>query len=211
VSAFDPKTVNDYLLSYAAADATSEDAGSLPHDLFCKFAGFGGQGILTLGLFLSQVAMRAGYQVTWIPSYGPEMRGGTANCQVNISRGRIGTPLVDNPNLLVVMNQPSLDAFEKTVVDGGTILVDTSIVEGRPDGERLHTVLLPASEMADEVGTPKVANVVMLGAMCASTDAFPPAFVEQSLHDIVKKKTLLEMNLQAFQKGYTYVKEGASD
>ncbi|MFH1841690.1 MAG: 2-oxoacid:acceptor oxidoreductase family protein, partial [bacterium] len=180
VKPFELDAVNTYLQRFAAEPGKG-DPGKLPGDLHTKFAGFGGQGILTLGLFVSQIAMRAGHQVTWIPSYGPEMRGGTANCAVNISEGRIGTPLVDNPNVLVVMNQPSLDAFEKTVVDGGTILVDTSIVERRPDGDRLNVVLLPASEIADEVGTPKVANVVMLGALCAATDAFEPAFVEATL------------------------------
>jgi 2-oxoisovalerate ferredoxin oxidoreductase beta subunit len=205
VEPYDPAAVNKYLQSFAVADVTGEGAGELPGDLHCKFAGFGGQGILTLGFFLSQIGMRAGYQVTWIPSYGPEMRGGTANCQVNVSRSRIGTPLVDQPNVLVVMNQPSLDAFEKTVVDGGTIIVDTSIVEGRPDGNRLKSVLLPASEMADDVGTAKVANVVMLGALCAATGAFRPAFVEQTLKAVVKKKNLVELNLQAFQMGYEHV------
>ena len=209
VDAFAPAAVNKYLQSFAAT-AASGDSGKLLGDLHCKLAGFGGQGILTLGLFLSQVGMRAGYKVTWIPSYGPEMRGGTANCQVNVSEGRIGTPLVDTPNLLVVMNQPSLDAFEKTVVDGGTILVDTSIVEGRPDDRRLQVHLLPASEMADEVGTPKVANVVMLGALCAATGAFPLEFVEQTLRAVVKKKSLVEMNIQALRKGYAYVKDGDS-
>jgi 2-oxoisovalerate ferredoxin oxidoreductase beta subunit len=210
VEPYDPVAVNKYLQSFAAADAAREEAGELPGELHCKFAGFGGQGILTLGFFLSQIGMRAGYQVTWIPSYGPEMRGGTANCQVNVSRGRIGTPLVDEPNVLVVMNQPSLDAFEKTVVDGGTIIVDTSIVEGRPDGNRLRSVLLPASEMADDVGTAKVANVVMLGALCAATGAFTPPFVEQTLKAVVKKKNLVELNLQAFHLGYEHAQGGAA-
>ncbi len=208
VAPYVPAEVEKYLLQYAAPEGAGEDAGPLPYELNCKFAGFGGQGILTLGLFLSQIGMAAGHKVTWIPSYGPEMRGGTANCQVNVSTGRIGSPLVDRPNVLVVMNQPSLDAFEKTVVDGGLILVDTSIVEGRPDAGRLRTVLLPASEIADEVGTPKVANVVMLGALCAATEAFRPAFVEHTLKTVVKKKNLVEMNLQAFRRGYEHVRNG---
>jgi 2-oxoisovalerate ferredoxin oxidoreductase beta subunit len=209
VKPFVPAEVNQYLQGYAAEEANTA-AGQLPYDLQCKFAGFGGQGILTLGLFLAQVGMRAGYQVTWIPSYGPEMRGGTANCAVNVSEGRIGTPLVDRPNVLVVMNQPSLEKFESAVVDGGTIIVDTSIVEGRPDGERLRAILLPASEIADRVGTPKVANVVILGALVAATDAFPPEFVEQTLRAVVKKRNLVEMNLQAFREGYQQARSGAA-
>jgi len=205
---FDPEKVSTYLGRMAASFGDSEPV-ELPADLMCKFAGFGGQGILTLGLFLSQIAMRAGHQVSWFPAYGPEMRGGTANCSVNISAQRIGSPLVDRPNVLVVMNQPSLDLFEPDVVDGGLILVDTTIVEGRPDTERLRSVLIPASDMADAVGTPKVANVVMLGAIVAATEAFPPEFVEATLRQIIKKKNLVEMNMEAFRKGYTFVKDGA--
>ncbi len=206
VKAYDTGEVTQYLEGFKSAMGDEIFELDLPHDLHCKFAGFGGQGILTLGLFLSQVGMRAGHKVSWFPAYGPEMRGGTANCSVNLSGDRIGTPLVDHPNVLVVMNQPSLDAFEKDVVDGGVILVDTTIVEGRPDGERLRAICLPASDMADEVGTPKVANVVMLGALVAATDAFPPEFVEATLQSVVKRKNLIEMNLQAFRKGYEFVR-----
>ncbi len=205
---FDPEKVSTYLGRMAASFGDSEPV-ELPADLMCKFAGFGGQGILTLGLFLSQIAMRAGHQVSWFPAYGPEMRGGTANCSVNISAQRIGSPLVDRPNVLVVMNQPSLDLFEPDVVDGGLTLVDTTIVEGRPDTERLRSVLIPASDMADAVGTPKVANVVMLGAIVAATEAFPPEFVEATLRQIIKKKNLVEMNMEAVRKGYTFVMDGA--
>ena len=167
-----------------------------------------GQGILSLGLFLSQIGMRAGHQVSWFPAYGPEMRGGTANCSVNISQDRIGSPLVDHPNVLVVMNQPSLDAFEASVPDGGTIVVDTTIVEGRPDAKRLNAVLIPASDIADQVGTAKVANVVVLGALVAATDAFPPEFCESTLRAVIKKQSLVDMNMEAFRRGYDFVKNG---
>ena len=204
---FDIDKVNPYLqrMKSAAGEVQPMD---LTQDLKCKFAGFGGQGILTLGLFLSQIGMKAGHQVSWFPAYGPEMRGGTANCSVNVSRDRIGTPLVDHPNVLVVMNQPSLDAFEKDVVDGGTIIVDTTIVEGKADSKRLNVVELPASDIADEVGTPKVANVVVLGALIAATDAFPPEFAEATLRLIIKKKNLIDMNIEAFRRGYAHVKNG---
>ncbi len=208
VRSFEIGEVNRYLSGFASAVGNEEETHALPFDLHCKFAGFGGQGILTLGLFLSQVGMRAGHNVSWIPSYGPEMRGGTANCSVNVSRKRIGTPLVDQPNVLVVMNQPSLDAFEKTVIDGGIIIVDSSIVESKPDGKRLKAVILPASEIADEVGTPKIANVVVLGALVAVTNAFPRDFVETTLRAVIKKRNLIEMNLLAFRQGYEFVKNG---
>jgi len=204
---FEPSKVNAYLdrMKSPFDDADPKD---LTQDLNCKFAGFGGQGILTLGLFLSQVGMRAGHQVSWFPAYGPEMRGGTANCSVNVSRNRIGSPLVDRPNLLVVMNQPSLDLFEKDVIDGGTIIVDTTIVEGSADADRLNVVALPASDMADEVGTTKVANVVILGAVVAATGAYEPEFVETTLRAVIKKQSLIDMNMKAFRRGYDFVKNG---
>ena len=177
----------------------------LPMDLQCKFAGFGGQGILTLGLFLAQVGMKAGHQVSWFPAYGPEMRGGTANCSVNICKDRIGAPTVEHPNVLVAMNQPSLEMFEQDVADGGWIFVDSGICTSEPDRERLKVTMIPAAEIADKVGTPKVANVVMLGAICAATEIFPRDYVKDTLKVIVKKKDLLEMNLQAFDAGWDFV------
>ena len=159
-------------------------------------------------MFLSQIGMRAGQEVSWFPAYGPEMRGGTANCSVNVSGKRIGTPLVDHPNVLVVMNQPSLDAFEHEVIDGGTIIVDTTVVEGRPDGDRLNAVLIPASDIADEVGTPKVANVVILGALAAATGSFSLEFCQDTLRKVIKKKSLVDMNMEAFRRGYEHVKNG---
>jgi 2-oxoisovalerate ferredoxin oxidoreductase beta subunit len=203
---FEPAKVTAYLDRMKSAVGDIEPT-VLPRDLNCKFAGFGGQGILTLGLFLSQIGMRGGHHVSWFPAYGPEMRGGTANCSVNLSSARIGTPLVDHPNVLVVMNQPSLDAFEKDVVDGGTIIVDSTIVEKSPDTRRLNVVMIPASDIADEVGTPKVANVVILGALVAATDAFTAEFCESTLRAVIKKKSLIDMNMEAFSRGYDFVKK----
>jgi 2-oxoisovalerate ferredoxin oxidoreductase beta subunit len=178
----------------------------LPLDLNCKFAGFGGQGILTLGLFLAQIGMKAGHQVSWFPAYGPEMRGGTANCSVNICKDRIGAPTVEHPNVLIAMNQPSVDMFEGEVVDGGWIFVDSGICTSEPDKQRLEVTMIPATEMADAVGTPKVANVVMLGALCAATGIFAADYVKDTLKVVVKKKELLDMNLKAFDAGWEFVK-----
>jgi 2-oxoisovalerate ferredoxin oxidoreductase beta subunit len=183
------------------------DPVSLPFDLKCRFAGFGGQGILTLGLFLAQVGMKAGHEVSWFPAYGPEMRGGTANCSVNICKGRIGAPTVEHPNVMVVMNQPSLESFEDRVVDGGWLFVDSGICTGKPDRKRLKVYELPATEMADKVGTPKVANVVMLGAICAATGIFGDRYVKDTLKVIVKRKDLLDVNLKAFDAGWQFVKQ----
>jgi len=203
---FDTAKVADYLGYDPKGSGQDRAPAKLEKDLNCKFAGFGGQGILSMGLFLSQIGMRGGLQVSWIPSYGPEMRGGTANCSVNISEQRIGTPLVERPNVMVVMNQPSLDAFESEVADGGLLIVDTSIIEGKPDSDRLNTVMIPATNIADEVGTPKVANVVILGAMVAATGAFTLELVEETLREVIKKKNLVDMNIEALHRGYDFVK-----
>ena len=154
---------------------------------------------------LGYCAMIENKEVSWMPSYGPEMRGGTANCSVNLSERRTGSPLVDKPNLLVVMNQPSLKAFAGDVVQGGNVIVDTSIIEKCPEYPGRRVVRIPATGIADEVGTPKVANVVLLGAICAATGAFPQAFVEQSLRETVKKKDLVDLNLAALRRGYEHV------
>ena len=203
---FEPKKVSEYFGYQPEAAEAEAPAAKLDKDLNCKFAGFGGQGILSMGLFLSQIGMRGGQQVSWIPSYGPEMRGGTANCSVNISPNRIGTPLVEKPNVLVVMNQPSLEAFQDDVVDGGLIVVDTSIIEAKPDTDRLNAIMIPATKIADEVGTPKVANVVILGALTAATGAFDLELVEATLREVIKKKNLVDMNMEALHRGYDFVK-----
>ncbi|NCQ34901.1 2-ketoisovalerate ferredoxin oxidoreductase [bacterium] len=202
---FDTGQVNEYL-DRLKTSMTEGEPIVLKENLHCKFAGFGGQGILTLGLFLSQIGMRAGQQVSWFPAYGPEMRGGTANCSVNLSNARIGSPLVDKPNVLVVMNQPSLDAFEHAVPDGGLIIADSTIVASQPDSKRLRVVMIPASKIADEVGTPKIANVVVLGALAAATGAFSPEYCMETLRSVIKKKNLIEMNMEAFRRGYDFVK-----
>ncbi len=204
VEPFDPAKRDAYLGADAETTAPAETI-TLDEPLRCKFAGFGGQGVLTLGLFVAQVGMRAGLESSWIPSYGPEMRGGTANCSVNVSPERIGSPLVDRPNVLAVMNQPSLDAFMETVVDGGLMIVDTTIVEKVPQSDRIRVIEIPATGIADEVGTPKVANVVLLGAIVAATGAFPLEFVETTLREVIKKRNLVEMNITALRRGYEYV------
>jgi 2-oxoisovalerate ferredoxin oxidoreductase beta subunit len=204
---FDPAIVNTYL--QALDSPLGLEPLPLPYELNCKFAGFGGQGVLTLGLFLSQVGMKAGHQVSWFPAYGPEMRGGTANCSVNICQDRIGAPTVEHPNVLVAMNQPSLELFEGEVAEGGWVFADSSICTTTPDTTRHKVVMIPAAEMADAVGTPKVANVVMLGALCAATGIFPADFVKDTLKIIAKKKDLIELNTKAFDAGWNFVKGGA--
>lgn len=207
VEPYNPQAIDHYLENIIdVGELASLDGVSTPDSLQCKFAGFGGQGILTLGLMFAQLAMRAQAKVSWIPSYGPEMRGGTANCAVNISKSRIGSPMADKPNVLCVMNQPSLDAFEKTIQPGGLLVLDSFIVEKKPTRTDIRVVSIPASQMASELGNPKVANVILMGAIIAALDLYPLSFVQASLGGIIKKKSLLAINQEALLKGYNAVK-----
>ncbi|MDO9547830.1 MAG: thiamine pyrophosphate-dependent enzyme, partial [Candidatus Marinimicrobia bacterium] len=120
-----------------------------------KVAGFGGQGVLSLGTVLSEMGMRHNYEVSWLPSYGPEMRGGTANCSVKISKKKIGSPLVANPTILIAMNRPSLDKFENDVVSGGLIMYDDSLIDRKPVRDDVDILPIPATKLADELGNTK--------------------------------------------------------
>jgi 2-oxoisovalerate ferredoxin oxidoreductase beta subunit len=168
-------------------------------------AGFGGQGILLLGVGLAQAGMQAGYQVSWIPSYGPEMRGGTANCHVNLSDKRIGSPIVSKPDVLIVMNLPSLDKFEDSVQTGGLIVYDTSLIKRAPRRTDVSALGVPATEIADELGNARVANMVMLGALIAETAIMDKEVVFDALPDFIKRKNLIPLNRQAIEKGIEFV------
>ncbi|MBT3228891.1 MAG: 2-ketoisovalerate ferredoxin oxidoreductase [Candidatus Marinimicrobia bacterium] len=166
-----------------------------------KIAGFGGQGVLSLGVWLSEIGMREDLQVSWIPSYGPEMRGGTANCHVKLSRNNIGSPLVTHPTVLVAMNRPSLEKFEGDVVDGGAIVWDSSLIDVEPQRKDIRNIPVPATKIAKDLGNSRVSNVVLLGVMAGFSDFLDPLVVQRVLPLIFKKKHLLEINLIAFQKG----------
>ena len=129
------------------------------------FAGFGGQGMLLIGKFLAMANMLEGKHVSWLPSYGPEMRGGTANCSVAVSDEPIGSPVVNHPDVLIAMNLPSLDKFEHTVKPGGLIVVNSSIIDRKVQRDDVKVVYCDAARIADEVKNPKGANVAILGAM----------------------------------------------
>ena len=129
------------------------------------FAGFGGQGMLLIGKFLAMANMLDGKHVSWLPSYGPEMRGGTANCSVTVSDDEIGSPLVDNADVLIAMNLPSLDKFEHTVKPGGLIVVNSSIIDRKVVRDDVRVVYCDANRIAESVKNPKGANVAILGAM----------------------------------------------
>jgi len=166
-----------------------------------KIAGFGGQGVLSLGVWLSEIGMRENLQVSWIPSYGPEMRGGTANCHVKLSREAIGSPLVTHPTILVAMNRPSLEKFEDDVIEGGAILWDSSLIDTEPKRNDVKKIPIPATELAKELGNTKTSNVVILGVLSGYSDFLDPMVVQRVLPFIFKKKHLLDINLKAFRLG----------
>ena len=134
------------------------------------FAGFGGQGMLLIGKFLAMASMLEGKHVSWLPSYGPEMRGGTANCSVNVSDEEVASPIVDQADVVIAMNLPSLDKFEKSVRPGGVLVINSSIIECKSVRDDITVVYCDAMKIAEEVGNPKGANVAILGAMMAKVD-----------------------------------------
>ncbi|MCU0612633.1 MAG: 2-oxoacid:acceptor oxidoreductase family protein [Candidatus Eisenbacteria bacterium] len=168
-----------------------------------KVAGFGGQGVLLLGLALAQAGMRAGYHATWLPSYGPEMRGGTANCHVRISEHRIGTPLVHDSDVLIAFNGPSIDKFAPMVKPGGLILYDSSLVDRTIERSDVKAYGLPFTEVADkELGNGKASNFVAMGAfIVASRGVFDEGVVKSILPLVIKRKNMIELNERAVAAG----------
>ncbi len=172
-----------------------------------KIAGFGGQGVLLLGIGIASVGMELGYHVSWLPSYGPEMRGGTANCSVKVAVDQIGSPMVAEIDILVAFNLPSLAKFEKDVRPGGTIFYNSSIIDQKPERTDIDAVGVPATELADELGNTKAANMVMFGAMAAKTGLFKIDEVVSHLGSFIGKKKLIPLNEQAVRRGAGYIAE----
>ena len=170
-------------------------------------AGFGGQGVLFAGQLLAYAGMDSGYNVTWIPSYGPEMRGGTANCTVIISDAPIGTPIVAQPDIAVVLNQPSFDKYELLVQSGGLLVVNSSLIAAKTTRADIESVYVPANAIAEERGTAKMLNMALLGAMVAKRPILPLAVIEQAVagHLPPDKAHLLEANLQVLRRGYELI------
>ena len=170
-------------------------------------SGFGGQGALFAGQVLAYAGMDAGLHVTWIPSYGPEMRGGTAHCTVILSDEPIGSPLVRHPSIAIVMNRPSMDKYEPLVRVGGLLVVNSSLVDRPPEREDIRVIEIPASEIADELGDKRLVNIVLLGAMLAETGLLPLETAERALerHLPERHHALLEANRQALRRGAALV------
>jgi 2-oxoglutarate ferredoxin oxidoreductase subunit gamma len=169
-------------------------------------SGFGGQGLLFAGQVLAHAAMLEGRQVSWMPSYGPEMRGGTASCTVIVADQPIGSPIVDAVDALIALNAPSLARYEPLLVPGGLLVVDATSVESAPDRPDVETVSLPATELAREAGDERLVSIVALGALVGRRTIVQPETVRAALAALLidRPASLLEADLAAFSAGLTY-------
>ncbi len=175
------------------------------------FAGFGGQGILFAGQVVAYAAMDLGLEVTWIPSYGPEMRGGTANCTVILADEPIGAPTVRNPRAALAFNLPSLEKYEPLVLPGGVLVVNQSLVDREVQRSDLHSVLIPANEIAEKIGDKRLTNMVMLGALIELLPVLTVDVIEKTLaaHLPQKHHRLLPANSQALREGGDFARKAA--
>ncbi len=166
-------------------------------------AGFGGQGALLMGELIAYAGMTEGKQVSWLPSYGPEMRGGTANCSVIVSDEPVGSPVVTEADTVIVLNKPSLDKFERILKPGGKLLINSSLIDKKASREDVTAYYIPANEIATELGNAKVANVVMLGAYIAASGVVAKESVINAVAHMLgeRKAHLVPMNEQAYDAG----------
>ena len=172
------------------------------------FSGFGGQGVMMMGISLANSGMNKGFHVTYLPAYGAEMRGGTANCTVAIADEEIASPVASEPNYLVVLNSPSLFTFQNKVITEGTIFLNSSIINDRPHRHDVNVIRVPCSDIAQELGNIRVANIIMMGAFIKVTGIVSPEIYLNSLESIMdsRKKSLAEINRKAFAAGFDYLK-----
>ncbi len=174
----------------------------------CKIllAGFGGQGILFAGKVLAYSGLKADREVSWLPSYGPEMRGGTANCSVVISDKPVGSPIIPHPDVLIAMNRPSLDNFEKNLPSGGIIIYDSSMIDREVERTDVTAYGIPAREIALEEGLGNLANMVIVGKLIKETGLYTMDEIKAGLEKSIppSKAALLEKNIKAIEVGYQY-------
>ncbi len=166
-------------------------------------AGFGGQGILFTGKFLAYKGLVEDKEVSWLPSYGPEMRGGTASCSVITSDTPVGSPIVSAPDILIAMNLPSLDKYEDAVVKGGKIFVDSTLIDRKVKRDDVDVYYIPATKLASDNDMPTLANMIIAGKLLAVTDGFSEESVNQALKKVISAKRLdmIETNLKAMKIG----------
>ena len=169
-------------------------------------AGFGGQGVLFAGKFLAYKGLVQDKQVSWLPSYGPEMRGGTANCSVIISDTPVGSPIITTPDVLIAMNLPSLTKFVDTVAPGGKIIIDSTLIDAKVERSDVDVFYVPATQMAKDAGFGSLANMILAGKVLKETDAVSYEGNKETLEAFIpaKKANLIDVNCQALQAGYDY-------
>lgn len=175
-------------------------------DVSMKISGFGGQGILFAGVALAEAGMKEGLQVSWIPSYGPEMRGGTAHCHVRLSRHSIASPLINRPSTVIAFNEPSVEKFVNELVPGGLMMLNSSMVTTKPARKDIRIVEVPVTDAAKEVGNPKVANMVMLGAYLQVTKAVDDESVLSALAEHGLRAELVDLNRRALLAGRALIR-----
>jgi 2-oxoglutarate ferredoxin oxidoreductase subunit gamma len=173
------------------------------------FSGFGGQGVLSMGYTIANAAMLEGKYVTYLPSYGVEVRGGTANCTVVVSDEEIASPVASEPEFVVAMNQPSFVRFQSILQSGGLMCVNSSIVDASNARGDIEVVAVPTTELAEKLGTTKVANMIMLGALVKASSIVSFDFLQEHLAEVLGegKSKLLKINTEALKVGFDYVKE----
>jgi 2-oxoglutarate ferredoxin oxidoreductase subunit gamma len=166
-------------------------------------AGFGGQGVLFAGQLLAYAAMDQGLEVTWIPSYGPEMRGGTANCTVIISDQEIGSPSVRNPLAMIAMNRPSLDKYEHTLRPDGLLVANASMIDRPAKRTDIQTIMVPANDIAEKIGDIRLTNMVLVGCLVANLAVIPQDALIKALEDHIsaRRKNLIPANIEAIRQG----------
>ena len=169
-------------------------------------AGFGGQGLLFSGKVLAYAGLAEDRQLSWLPSYGPEMRGGTASCTVILSDEPIGSPIVDHPNVAMVMNNPSLDKYEGLVAPGGKLFLDSALISRKVLRDDIDVYYIPATQLAKEMGAPTLANMILLGALINETGCVSAEHLEEGLRHAVPARhaDLIDLNLQALEIGKNY-------
>ena len=174
------------------------------------FSGFGGQGVLIMGYVLCHGAMHKGLNVTYFPSYGAEMRGGTANCTVTLSDKKIASPVASNPDVLVAMNFPSLEKFESTMVKGGTVFLNASLFKEKPSRNDVEILQVPIVDLAREVGSERGGNMIMIGAVCAQTGLLSLEETLKGMQAALKgKEKFFELNQKSIERGFSFVANGA--
>ncbi|MDI6600481.1 2-oxoacid:acceptor oxidoreductase family protein [Calorimonas adulescens] len=167
-------------------------------------AGFGGQGLMTIGQLLAYAGLEEDKNVSWMPSYGPEQRGGTANCHVIVSDGPVGSPVISEATGVIVMNRPSLEKFESYLIQGGVLVIDSTLIDVKASRTDVEAIYVPADEMANEMGNSKMANMIMLGAYVQKTGVVKLESLFNALRHVwgnTAKERFVEPNIEAIKKG----------